>query len=87
MPLETIHILVAIGTLFTTTILAYISIKTKLDIANNNAKMMESQNAIKGTLDTHVATDDIKHEAFDKHFEATDSRVTRLEHGRGNRGN
>lgn len=79
MPLETLHIYIAIGTLFTTGLLAYITIKIKLDIANNNTAINRDHAEIKADLETHIATDEIKHKEIDRHLQFTDGRVDRLE--------
>ena len=85
MPLETIHILLSAGTLLVVGLIAYMGLKVKLDVSEGKSEIIQSITKVSGTLDTHVATDDLKHAQFDRHFEATDSRVTRLEHGRGSR--
>lgn len=48
--------------------LAYIGMMIKSTVQKVDSK-----------LDTHVATDDMKHEQIDGHLEATDNRVDRLE--------
>ena len=79
MPLETIHIIIGIGTMGVTAFLAYIGLKIKLEVANGKTELVHSQEKIAAALDTHVQLDNVYHIAVDKHLEATDGRVDRLE--------
>ena len=71
MDLETIHIGIAIGTAVATVFLGWVGLKIKIATQD-----------ISGKLDTHVATDELKFQQIDKHFEFTDGRVDRLERSR-----
>ena len=79
MPLDIIHIIIGIGTIAVTAFLAYIGMKIKLEVVTGGSKILETQNKIAAALDTHVKLDDMKHSQIDKHFEATDGRVDKLE--------
>lgn len=68
MPLETIHVVLAIGSIIVSAFLAVVGLKIKITATEINGK-----------LDTHVATDEVKHGEINRHLEYTDGRVDRLE--------
>lgn len=82
MPLESIHIIIGIGSIAVTAFLAYIGLKIKLEVATGRGEILQSQEKIAGALDTHVKLDEVTHAQINKHLESTDNKIEKLEYRR-----